>query len=1077
MDFSDEKRSSDHSTCGYQLNALNCDEHICAVGEWSCGDGQCIPEKNRYQWQENAATLKSRCYSMREYLFMCELSGRYKLWTSVNGTCEQSTYFDEINEKWNKKNQTTDEYCQYLIKCALSDGLKQGCPCGRLNCTQLLTQKCPSSIAYPSEGLLTPYLIAYYNHTRKSFWGGYPDFYMMSGSIRCHGYFSQTYINKSIRLLNTTDKGHMALENGFCEHPETLKDVNGPQFHPLCYANISQTLGKGLSYAFINVCKQCISQYRINDGIRDCLEGEDERPQQETTCTNRVRRHRFRCSSEQDTCLIVKAIGDSVLDCAQNNDEFESGTNRSLLGIACERFEDDGCRFLLDYILISRNNFSSSGEIITKAQMPFRFYCNTFWNLPDNADESLETCRDWICGQDEYQCRNGQCIPRNYVCDGEWDCADASDELFHSQNLTDHNILIKLALKLTSCAIDRRVKIELLNDICNDSLKYPCLLVNFTRQSDIFPSSPCIKISQIGDNIMDCLGGLDERNTLTHCRGVGPLGFAFRCQSTPNVCIEDQKLCTSRCPNRKDDTSLCGDRDKDCSDPLDALCANGTCVKNARCNGKIECKYGEDEFWCNTDMARNDSTQYRLSKRLDQLNRNKFFNFSRYPPNSSQTKTDVTEEQKALVKRNTVVDSDPSIAPLKCNRGVAVWHYTNTTICFCPASYYGQYCEYHGDRLTSHVHLNVSDSSYVQTAIDRNVTIKVLVLLMHGNRIIYNLQFHVGFAINFNVLIKKNYHLIFSRESKLLNETIRRKLNRSLVVDHHLYHVRYEAYELKATTFIRLVGVWQYPIFFDFLPSFRLSKILHFHEKLSNSPCQSNSCNFPNAKCHILQNDPEKYVCLCDPNYSGERCSIRDQHCANNFCHSNSLCKPMNTDSTVDSRLPFCVCPLNVYGTRCGLVLDQCWSNPCKNNGTCYPSTSDLKKIYCACNKDYYGTFCETQKEAIDLIIHRNNVSEVSVIQYFYIDFKTLNLIFEYQKLLEQYASRLHYQYAKTVAPDIVVLKSYSAESTKQPKIFLLSLTIKQKTVNESTALAENNSCFNLEEMLLNIPGKSSILL
>ena len=28
----------------------------------------------------------------------------------------------------------------------------------------------------------------------------------------------------------------------------------------------------------------------------------------------------------------------------------------------------------------------------------------------------------------EATCRNGQCIPRDYVCDGDYDCEDRSDE-------------------------------------------------------------------------------------------------------------------------------------------------------------------------------------------------------------------------------------------------------------------------------------------------------------------------------------------------------------------------------------------------------------------------------------------------------------------------------------------------------------------------------------------------------------------------------------------------------------------------------------------------------------------------
>lgn len=36
---------------------------------------------------------------------------------------------------------------------------------------------------------------------------------------------------------------------------------------------------------------------------------------------------------------------------------------------------------------------------------------------------------DGRCQPDEATCSNGQCIPRDYLCDGEQDCSDSTDEL------------------------------------------------------------------------------------------------------------------------------------------------------------------------------------------------------------------------------------------------------------------------------------------------------------------------------------------------------------------------------------------------------------------------------------------------------------------------------------------------------------------------------------------------------------------------------------------------------------------------------------------------------------------------
>ena len=48
----------------------------------------------------------------------------------------------------------------------------------------------------------------------------------------------------------------------------------------------------------------------------------------------------------------------------------------------------------------------------------------------DSADEPPEYCKTEgrTCFGDLFTCDNGNCIPRIYICDGDNDCLDNSDE-------------------------------------------------------------------------------------------------------------------------------------------------------------------------------------------------------------------------------------------------------------------------------------------------------------------------------------------------------------------------------------------------------------------------------------------------------------------------------------------------------------------------------------------------------------------------------------------------------------------------------------------------------------------------
>jgi hypothetical protein len=130
-------------------------------------------------------------------------------------------------------------------------------------------------------------------------------------------------------------------------------------------------------------------------------------------------------------------LGDRISSCSNNYDEYLHGSGRALSELQCRKSDLGNCQLLKEYIKnsslasnLSTDSYSNTHQQSSQSisQIPFRWYCDSFWNLPEHIDELPENCQNWICHEDQYQCQTGQCIPLDWVCDGQWDCADASDE-------------------------------------------------------------------------------------------------------------------------------------------------------------------------------------------------------------------------------------------------------------------------------------------------------------------------------------------------------------------------------------------------------------------------------------------------------------------------------------------------------------------------------------------------------------------------------------------------------------------------------------------------------------------------
>ncbi|CAF1122693.1 unnamed protein product, partial [Didymodactylos carnosus] len=1099
--------------CGLKLD-FNCEEVIMPRKDFSCGNGEIYPDR---------AVLKKKlingeyCFSFRDKNFMCELDKYNPLWTMNNGQC---VFYGKL------EGNTTEDICLFLIKCGLMGGQGLECPCNGINCAPIIReQRClnvDNLVEYPKGGIFAPYIRTFYVpehiHSHR-----HPDYVMFTKSIKCSG-FHVNAVNRSYYIpydVDSFDRGNWRIfETLFCLNSTSEnQNLSGPHYDLSCQNNFHHPTFQ-CSYG-----KHCISSYRVGDGNYDCLTAVDEQivseqyPILPVNCSV-IQKHRFYCSINEPKCLLSTNLGDKLQHCTTNNrDEYSDEMKLLLSSVLCLNKNSIECDIVRKYIEQSswtnttsyyETNTSSPLVFSSTKTILFREYCDTFWDLKLGFDESSSLCKDWICPPNYYQCLNGQCIPLDWVCEGEWDCSDASDEegLFTITKLSEHNSKIINLLNAQE-ACKKVHKIRPFSNICNFD-EYPCLLANINEPHNM-TNRPCINLTKIGDGIIDCYGGLDERNILS-CTSQQMLGFNFACKSNISnlssefeSCLLYTQQCMHRCLNGEDkalcfylkNNSLlirCDGTLHDTSETLyrDVHCFNQTCIPNARCNGNIECENGEDEYYCSSSTAPL-FARYRSFGNKNIKTILKTISLPYYPKSSIETIIDnenknnhyydilfrgrkrLTSSRNGLnfvssmlkYQNNNVNFSyfDPnnindfilnaeeylrfkSIEPWTCNRGVSVKKWLNNDEydieCFCPPSYYGRFCQYFSDRLTIITHLDGVQQFYSNNVeILKNITIKVLItFLVNQTTIIDYNEIHFTPGLN-DLDEKQRFYFVYPRPRLLSTEKP--------------YSVRFEAFELNHNSSIRLLAVWIYKVDFNFLPSFRIAKILKFQlqqqQQQQNHICSTKSPCRNNGTCYRVMNmiDLSSYYCSCNSSFCGINCESIDNNyncLSDHVCSSNALCRP--------SRL--CLCPINRFGSTCHLKR-QCDmfqnKNPCLNGGTCYVKYEPdaLKQDYiCVCLSNYFGDICQYTSVVLDIqyeISFFNTTILASVVQLLNFDNTTLDLLIRKQKVYKNQLLSSNIVYSERFMPVLGFLKIYhkQIESMVEPTVdYFLLYSRKEET-------------------------------
>ena len=1053
MDRSDEMARTVPNCWNIPL-PFECDEYVGIREQWSCGDGEYISAWSRLPSQ-TLIPIKKNCNNLRNLNYMCEMSMGSNAWTLPNGMCEFSRNYDDPRFDMITANLSLTERCVYLLKCALTKGFEYHCPCGRnTSCYNLMTSLCPNPqwIQFPSAGVIRPYLLTYYV-AQENYHDKTPTHFVFSGNIKCRGYHAQASITMNITSAMDPLVAYFFLNHYdlyLCSNPLIQRNISSviKYFHTDCW-NSSRTFSN-LPYHFIDICsfsKQCISSYRIRDGMVDCPNAQDENLNISGSSCAKIQRHRYQCSPIEQKCLIPRALGDSKVDCTNKYDQYIYGTSELMSRISCKRRDDEGCRFLRTYFEQSSvyQTIEENALVPSIGYIRHRSYCDSHWDIYPPIDEQTKYCQEWLCMNNWFQCKTNQCIYIDWVCDGEWDCSDASDEqgIFMYENvLTINQAIPGIREIIEKCT--RKYAIQPFSDICNISREFPCLLANVIDPLDINRNRPCIDLALIGDDVYHCYGGLDERNTAIGCSGTMK-GFDFHCGQGLK-CFAGLKLCLDRCLNNEDPI-LCFHKNKTdlCRFESDVVCLDGQCMPNSRCNGISECQHGEDEYWC----ILHEQASYRFLKHKLDKERSHQIDWPTFP--LKEMHTSLTVHEPMLFSEPFNLPTNSLNFAFKCNQGLAVRLGTNIR-CMCPGAYYGNRCQYFSDRITIITHLNLSYTPYDSPGSSTVILKIVTFLLFEKDEVIDLHEFHVIPSLERLNYTKHKFYLIYSRSDRMLKHKRQRYFNRTDIINHHPYSVRFVAFELQYNNTIEL-GVWDYPIYFDFLSSFRLSSILRFPKTYlnqSHDPCINATCN-SNSTCRpLFFSQTQSYDCFCKNGFYGHRCHLYSNNCSD-YCSTNSICIPNSRPLLLGNKQPLCVCPLNRFGPRCNLKYDGCQSYPCQNNGSCYHTYDPIgeRRFVCKCDKVFQGDVCQYENSPIQIEI-ASFISEkdslASVIQYYDIHYITFKLIPRHQQVFVGIPSRLRFDHNQIQVPVLGILKLHNNLTTAN--YYIIYIQPNRTTIN-----------------------------